>query len=71
MDGKLLLPPGSAILEIKVQQELPLWLVSILSKHKIYKTSFSKVGEAYKLMYRNGVETQERRLAHGFIVQYA
>ena len=71
MDGNLLLPPGSAILEIKVQQELPLWLVSILSKHKIYKTSFSKVGEAYKLMYRNGVETQERRLAHGFIVQYA
>lgn len=71
MNGKLLLPPGSAILEIKVQQELPLWLVSILSKHKIYKTSFSKVGEAYKLMYRNGVETQERRLAHGFIVQYA
>ena len=71
MDGKLLLPRGSAILEIKVQQEVPLWLVSILSKHKIYKTSFSKVGEAYKLMYRNGVETQERRLAHGFIVQYA
>lgn len=71
MDGKLLLPPGSAILEIKVQQELPLWLVSILSKHKIYKTSFSKVGEAYKLMYQNGAQTQERRLAHGFIVQYA
>ena len=71
MDGKLLLPPGSASLEIKVQQEVPLWLVSILSKHKIYKTSFSKVGEAYKLMYRNGVETQERRLAHEFIVQYA
>lgn len=71
MDGNLLLPPGSAILEIKVQQELPLWLVSILSKHKIYKTSFSKVGEAYKLMYRNGVQTQERRLAHGFIVQHA
>lgn len=71
MDGKLLLPPGSAILEIKVQQELPLWLVSILSKYKIYKTSFSKVGEAYKLMYQNGVQTQERRLAHGFIVQHA
>lgn len=71
MDGNLLLPPGSAILEIKVQQELPLWLVSILSKYKIYKTSFSKVGEAYKLMYRNGVQTQERRLAHGFIVQHA
>jgi len=48
MDGELLLPPGCAILEIKVQQEMPLWLVAILSKGKIYKSNFSKVGEAYK-----------------------
>lgn len=48
MDGQPLLPLGSAILEIKVQQEMPLWLASILSEGKIYKTSFSKVGEAYK-----------------------
>lgn len=48
MDGELLLPSGCAILEIKVQQEMPLWLVSILSKGKIYKSNFSKVGEAYK-----------------------
>ena len=48
MDGELLLPSGQAILEIKVQQEMPLWLVDILSKGKIYKTSFSKVGTAYQ-----------------------
>ena len=48
MDGELLLPSGYAILEIKVQQEMPLLLVSILSKGKIYKNNFSKVGEAYK-----------------------
>ena len=48
MDGQSLLPTGHAILEIKVQQEMPLWLASILSEGKIYKTSFSKVGEAYK-----------------------
>ena len=48
MDGHSLLPHGYAILEIKVQQEMPLWLVAILSKGKIYKSNFSKVGEAYK-----------------------
>jgi len=71
MEGNLLLPSGGAILEIKVQQELPLWLVSILSKYKIYKTSFSKVGEAYKLIHSNNNPIQERRLAHGLIIQHA
>ena len=47
MDGEPLLEFGEAILEIKVQQEMPLWLASILSEGKIYKTSFSKVGTAY------------------------
>ena len=48
LDGENLLPEGSAILEIKVQQAFPLWLSEILAKGKIYKSSFSKVGEAYK-----------------------
>ena len=61
MDGQLLLPAGSAILEIKVQQEMPLWLVSILSKGKIYKTNLSKVGEAYKrILSTNNLRTGRR-----------
>ena len=48
MDGIPLLPPGGAILEIKVQQAMPLWLTEILSRGKIYKGSFSKYGEAYR-----------------------
>ena len=48
MDGQPLLVHGVAILEIKVQQEMPLWLTKILSLGKIYKTTFSKVGEAFK-----------------------
>ena len=48
LDGESLLPEGSAILEIKIQQAFPLWLSNILAKGKIYKSSFSKVGEAYK-----------------------
>ena len=48
MDGTSLLPPGWAVLEIKVQDAMPLWLCSLLSEGKIYKGSFSKYGEAYK-----------------------
>ena len=71
MEGELLLPPGSAVLEIKVQQELPLWLVKILSENKIYKTSFSKVGTAYRLMTNKQTYQQERRLAHELVIQHA
>lgn len=48
MDGISLLPEGNTILEIKVQQAIPLWLTEILSEGKIYKNSFSKYGTAYK-----------------------
>ena len=42
MEGNSLLKDGYTILEVKVQQAVPLWLCSILSKGKIYKGSFSK-----------------------------
>ena len=71
MDGDLLLEPGSAVLEIKVQQELPLWLVKILSDNRIYKTSFSKVGTAYKMIKENAIYQEERRLAHELVIQHA
>ena len=48
MDGTPLLDEGCSILEIKVQQAMPLWLTDILSRGRIYKTGFSKYGEAYK-----------------------
>lgn len=52
MEGESLLPEGYSILEIKVQDAMPLWLCRILSEGKIYKTSFSKYGEAYKRMMK-------------------
>ncbi len=58
MDGELLLPPGYVILEIKVQQAMPLWLTDILSRGKIYKSSFSKVGEAYKKQMRLSMDKE-------------
>ncbi len=48
MEGTSLLKEGETILEIKVQEAMPLWLSAILAEGKIYKTSFSKYGEAYK-----------------------
>lgn len=62
MNGDKLLEEGSAILEIKVQHAIPLWLVKILNEGKIYQSSYSKVGAAYKLEkahLRNKVTQQE------------
>lgn len=48
MEGKPLLREGWSILELKIQGAMPLWLARTLSRGKIYKTSFSKYGEAYR-----------------------
>lgn len=42
------------IMEIKVLDAIPLWLVSVLSELKIYPVSFSKVGSVY--MKKKGSE---------------
>ena len=47
-EGASLLPPGCSVLELKVQDAIPLWLSGILANGGIYKTSFSKYGEAYR-----------------------
>ena len=54
-DGIPLLEEGGAILEIKVQYSVPVWLSEILAKGKIYKTSFSKVGAAHILTHKKPV----------------
>ena len=48
MDGIPLRPEGDTVLEIKVQEAMPLWLAEILDEGQIYKSSFSKYGEAYR-----------------------
>ena len=47
--GIPLLAPGETILEIKVQDTIPLWLVRILSDGNIKHGSISKYGEAYRM----------------------
>ncbi len=57
-DGIPLLEEGEAILEVKVQHSVPLWLVKILTEGKIYQTSFSKVGTAHKRELEEKVQRQ-------------
>lgn len=38
----------AVIMEIKINSSIPLWLTKLLTDFKIYKTSFSKYGNAYK-----------------------
>ena len=61
MDGISLLPEGYTILEVKVQNAMPLWLTSILSAGKIYKASFSKYGKAYRQQL---LKTAERKMRY-------
>ena len=48
MDGIPLRPDGDSIVEVKVQEAMPLWLTAILDEGQIFKSSFSKYGEAYR-----------------------
>ena len=45
--GNSILPENRVLMEIKCPGAIPLWMTSILSREKIYKTSFSKYGVAY------------------------
>ncbi|MBO5426110.1 MAG: polyphosphate polymerase domain-containing protein [Lachnospiraceae bacterium] len=46
--GIPILPNNMILMEIKCSGGIPLWMTNLLSKEKIYKTSFSKYGEAYR-----------------------
>ncbi len=46
--GTPILPEGMILMEIKCSGGIPLWMTKVLSSEKIYKTSFSKYGTAYK-----------------------
>lgn len=50
--GHNILPEGHVIMEIKVPQNLPLWIVRLFSELGIKCGSFSKVGTAYSRMIK-------------------
>lgn len=46
-NNELLLAPGYYLMEVKISDAMPKWFVDLLSKYKIYNTSFSKYGMFY------------------------
>ena len=48
--GQTLLLPGQSLFEVKTAQAIPLWLADALDKAQVRQASFSKYGEAYKII---------------------
>ena len=48
--GTQILPEGKVLMELKCSGGIPLWMAKTLSHERIYKTSFSKYGTAYKML---------------------
>lgn len=46
--GIPVLSQDSVLMEIKTSDAIPLWMVDVLTKEQIYKTSFSKYGTAFQ-----------------------
>ena len=68
--GTPILPDGEVLMEVKCSGGLPLWLVEMLSRERIYKTSFSKYGEAYRTLifppiYRPNLNKEKESIFHG------
>ena len=59
ISGLSVLDGDFTLMEIKSASSIPLWLCKILSDGQIYKTSFSKYGEAYK-KYIFKTETEQK-----------
>lgn len=49
--GHRLLNENQILMEIKVNNAEPIWLVRLLSENNIFPTSFSKYGSVYKQMH--------------------
>ena len=62
--GEAILKPDQVLLEVKVADHIPMWLVNFFSENHIYKTSFSKYGTAYRTML-------QRQLSNGGMKHYA
>ena len=54
--GKRLLPEGYYLMEIKFKGSVPLWLANLLTKYKIFPTSFSKYGKFYENLIKEKIE---------------
>lgn len=51
--GQSILENNQVLMEIKTGTAIPLWMTALLDEKRIYKTSFSKYGNAYKTITLN------------------
>lgn len=58
--GNFIIEADQRLMEVKVSDSVPEWLVSVLSEMKIFKTSFSKYGRAYANFIREQIESKQR-----------
>ena len=68
--GQPILPEGKVLMELKCSGGIPLWMTEVLSREKIYKTSFSKYGTAYNTLifpeiYLQNSEKQKEIVTNG------
>lgn len=59
--GKALLEKDAVLMEIKCSGGIPLWMTEFLSKERIYKTSYSKYGTAYRTMIYPKKKEREKK----------
>ena len=55
--GDLLIPENARLMEVQIEDSMPMWLTETLAQLQIYKTSFSKYGIAYENMLRSRQQT--------------
>ena len=61
--GRQILSPGQSLMEIKIGEAIPLWLVKLLEEAGLVRTNFSKYASAYKTLITEN-NTAERRLVY-------
>lgn len=62
--GTPILEDQKVLMEVKTDGAIPGWMVDFLTANKLYKTSFSKYGTAYRAIY-DRVNNKSTKLAYG------
>ena len=70
--GAPILEKGMVLMELKCSGGIPLWMTEVLSRERIYRTSFSKYGTAYQRLifpqiHRSNSEKQKEITYNGNI----
>lgn len=52
--GTPILPEGKVLMEIKCAGGIPLWMTEVLTRERIFRTSYSKYGTAYQTLIYKG-----------------